>query len=504
VNIQKGVWAVLILTLSISAQDIFEFTKTFGPDTIWKAGTGINPEKTTIQLRATTTGEGVDTIKKYLFSDVLLAFDLSGSMNTIEGGSLPRITWAQLSALRFVDSLKENDRVAVLGWTATDDYAVLADTSDPSTMYLNYRPFTGELDSVRDFIKTNLFLDGSYAYAVVNGDTLVRRNQIPGGNFNDTPRNIATISGANYLVKNSLYNTKVLILMTDGENDDNVPMGQVLQHIDSLRQTDSIVVFTISFRAGQNQELKDIAQAGGGLYYHASTPSQLDSVYAKIARSIKVLNTIIAYEVDTLSHGTAMVYEVLPSHVNLVPGSVFPTSNNTITIDSFGIAILGSSTVLQWFVNSISLDDVFEVNYSLTSDSAGPIAGNVTKAMDTANYSRLYFMDFSGELIEEELIPTTLFVNSIERVGIQDQGQITDDSTFNIKLIDTIQLSFDLEMPFNASFNFYSHIWETFGIHPEKVIWKSLSNTLSPALFGSSELLIGGHPAASRFIIPSV
>ncbi|MBN2189015.1 MAG: VWA domain-containing protein [Chitinispirillaceae bacterium] len=216
--------------------------------------------------------------------DVTLAFDLSGSMNETDGTSRWRITWTQISALRFLDSLKQGDRIAIFGWTANGDGCVLADTSNPARYLGRWLYLTEDLNSARSYIRDSLFLDGATRLTdTAGGMTLVKQTPIPDGTFDDTPLHISIFKGLQYMSEVTSPANKAFIMLTDGENDDNVAPSLVTTLIDSIYREDSVYLFTIGFNGGDTARLRSFAETGGGSFFNAANPEQLDSIYALLA-----------------------------------------------------------------------------------------------------------------------------------------------------------------------------------------------------------------------------
>jgi Mg-chelatase subunit ChlD len=220
--------------------------------------------------------------------DITLAFDLSGSMNLNDGTSRWRITWAQISALRFLDSLKSGDRIAIFGWTSNGDSCVMADTSNPARYLGRWLYLTNDIPKARAYIRDSLFLDGATRLTdTAGGVTLVKQAVIPGGAFDDTPLHISIIKGLQHMSDSaSPATSKAFIILTDGENDDKVAPSFVTSYIDSIYRHNAISVFTIGFNGGDTVRLRSFADAGHGSFYNATNPEELDSIYLKLARQL--------------------------------------------------------------------------------------------------------------------------------------------------------------------------------------------------------------------------
>lgn len=79
-------------------------------------------------------------------------------------------------------------------------------------------------------------------------------------------------------------NKKVLIVLTDGENNDN---SVSLQNAINQARSDSVIVFTIGLGNSVNiTDLRQLATQTGGKYYSAPSSSDLDAIYQAIARQL--------------------------------------------------------------------------------------------------------------------------------------------------------------------------------------------------------------------------
>lgn len=214
----------------------------------------------------------------------VLAFDLSSSMNSTDGTTRWRITWTQISALRFLDSLKQGDRVAIFGWTSNGGGLILSDTSNAARYYGKWLYLTSDINKARAYIRDSLYLDGAARLTdTANGMTLVKQSQIPGGLFDHTPLHIAIIQGLKCLANDTAWGNKAVIMLTDGENNDSVPATLVTNTIDSIHRNDSIRLFTIGFNGGDTARLRSFARTGGGSFYNAANPTQLSAIYDTLA-----------------------------------------------------------------------------------------------------------------------------------------------------------------------------------------------------------------------------
>ena len=81
---------------------------------------------------------------------------------------------------------------------------------------------------------------------------------------------------------------KAIVVFTDGNTTGGPSPVDAAQ--DALQQ--NIVVHTITFGAGADQEqMQEVAEAGGGQHYHAPDPESLDQIFREIALTMLVVFT---------------------------------------------------------------------------------------------------------------------------------------------------------------------------------------------------------------------
>lgn len=79
---------------------------------------------------------------------------------------------------------------------------------------------------------------------------------------------------------------RAMIVMTDGHHNTGIHPSNV---VDSARQQD-VTVHTITFSAGANQQtMRQVANAGGGIHIHANNNAQLEEAFREIAKQLSVL-----------------------------------------------------------------------------------------------------------------------------------------------------------------------------------------------------------------------
>ena len=76
-----------------------------------------------------------------------------------------------------------------------------------------------------------------------------------------------------------------MVVLTDGVYTGADPIAEA-----TLAAGDGIIVHTITFSDGANQtDMQAVAQAGGGVHYHAPDPTALNDVFIQISGSIAIL-----------------------------------------------------------------------------------------------------------------------------------------------------------------------------------------------------------------------
>jgi hypothetical protein len=251
----------------------------------------------------------------------------------------------------------------------------------------------------------------------------------------------ATYQAIMYAVANARPGIKpTVIVFTDGGDTDSegfhgIGHDSLITYINSV--TDQVDVYTIALGAAavDIDSLDMIANAGGGKSFIAPTSDDLDSIYSEVSRMIMTFDSTVAVEVDPT---TAMIFDVLPSWINFVPGSYRPAFNNTVNITNFQTRAIGSVTELQWFIETINLNDTFEVEYKVTCTDIGENAVNLTKATDPDNYSRFYYKNYQDIVKEEAFNDTTVYVRGGRLVSIDTVYGDFSQSAQRLQTIDQV------------------------------------------------------------------
>jgi len=187
-------------------------------------------------------------------TDVVLALDLSGSMND-EGGTPPQpITSVLRAAESFIDRLKDGDQVGVVRY-ATD--ASVAAT---------------------------LGGDSAAARGVVGGLAITPQDEVGSTNTGDA------IIEAGEELGSTRHNTnarKVLVLLTDGfaNAPGETPEQYALDAANTLK-ADDIEIFTVGLGDNVNEVFLQQISSGDGYFFKAASADTVDRIYRSITEAI--------------------------------------------------------------------------------------------------------------------------------------------------------------------------------------------------------------------------
>ncbi|MDA0269723.1 MAG: VWA domain-containing protein [Chloroflexi bacterium] len=174
--------------------------------------------------------------------DIVAAMDVSSSMYALVGAGETRMQAARRTLVEFVDSL-EGDRVGLVAF---------------QSRALTLSPLTHDLDAIR-----------------------VRARALDSGLLPDGTAIGLGVSEALALLDSSRARSRVVVLMTDGENNtgeiDPITAAQVAEAL-------GIRVYTIGFAliSGNTRGLQQIATTTGGEFFDARTADELARAYETI------------------------------------------------------------------------------------------------------------------------------------------------------------------------------------------------------------------------------
>ena len=358
-----------------------------------------------------------DTVRQPI--DVMLAIDLSGSMDTNDNTAHTRLVWAKIAALGFLDSLGPQDRVSVLGWTSSVWGSVfLSDTSDPNTVYLQWCPFTANFDSVRNFIYDSLFIDDDdgFWYDTINGRRATVLGNTPGPyEFGYTPLHLSAIQTMSHLSSSGRRGaTKVVIMLTDGINNDGVSHSYTVNYVDSLRRTEGLQMHTIGFIDGDTAELHSLATAGGGNFYNAKNNIEMQSAFASLAHQLVT---------EKLAARKLTIQEALNCPpLYFMAGTQSSTVNSTVPLEKTEVLIDGKGNwVLRWYFKTIPIWGIAEAYYKIVAAQGANTAIGIDSAHAGGGYwSRMVYTDNDYQVITIGL-PVT---GSTPLVSVRPKGDV--------------------------------------------------------------------------------
>jgi Mg-chelatase subunit ChlD len=339
-----------------------------------------------------------DTV--FVSNDVVLAVDLSGSMKDTDGSGRWRIAWTKIAALGFLDSLKSNDRIAVMGWTGSSSIR-FADTANTSRYYKRWCYFTSQFDEAKTFILNDIFTEGSLKTDTINGMTMVIQNDIPSGTFGATPMRISSVVASTYISQFGRPDAnKLVIMLTDGVNNDGEPRSVVEEHLDMLKRTQGIQFHTIGFMQGNPTELNALATAGGGIFINAQNSTELQNAYASLA------NMMILEKVEARKLTIQEVLQCPPLYY--IEGSQKATDSSTVGVESFDAfpdAI--GNTVMRWNFKNIRAWGKAEVSYRMIAVNGGdPMIGIDSIHSQTGFWSHMVYTDPQSNTFKINLKPS--------------------------------------------------------------------------------------------------
>jgi Ca-activated chloride channel family protein len=199
-------------------------------------------------------------------------------------------------------------------------------------------------------------------------------------NIPDPPNGPSTPMGdaLNYsinelLLNGNASNIRVIILLTDGWNNDGThdPLTEAFN-----AASHNITIFTIGLSSPDNFTLQTIADLTNGTYFYAPNAQEILDIYKLIAGYIGD----IAGRDTITSDANPMIRDVLPPWIELVYGSfsIPPETNYTVG---------GGFRILEWNLSSLGIGESWEVTFQVKSTMLGSQWAN-----DVSN-SRVYYED---------------------------------------------------------------------------------------------------------------
>ncbi len=303
------------------------------PGTIWveTAPAGRQPKESTVLLRV--VGAGVPSTSTRPLDTVLL-IDGSGSMLDNDPSDL-RLE----AAKHYVDLLSSPDKAAVVEFDTTAELV----NSDP--LSTDYARVKSNIDTVGHRGSTNL-----YDSLRIATDELIR---------NGDPAHVW-----------------LEILLTDGRDTTSHPDWMILN--EARRAASSgIAVYTIGLiGSGDVDEdlLNDIADATGGVYLRATSPTSLDQIYQLVHRLVQG---------SDVAGRDNVINATLPDTIAYVAGTARPTP--------LSAGLVGGRWNLRWSLPILRVNDTWNVTFNITSRLVGAGLPAIVSP-DTA----MSYMDYDG------------------------------------------------------------------------------------------------------------
>jgi Ca-activated chloride channel family protein len=196
----------------------------------------------TVQADATVETQGID---------IVLSFDISGSMQDAGLGARTKMEAAKRALKDFIDG-RENDRIGLVVFKS--ESRIMA----PLT--LDYRALTQMIDEVE------------------------RQNE----GLNDGTAIGKGIADGVSLLRNSRSKSRVIILATDGQNNEpSVPPEQAAAIAETLKvRLYTIGILTSNTRLEttvDEREMRSLSERTGGSYARATNADELKSIYENVA-----------------------------------------------------------------------------------------------------------------------------------------------------------------------------------------------------------------------------
>jgi Mg-chelatase subunit ChlD len=369
VKLYYAVLAVFIITSLFitlaSARPYLEIEKSATPESIWPMESENEPNEANVFLRIEAKGKPAAAI------DVVFLMDSSGSM----GASDPNYLRV-LATQNFVNKMMSPDRAAVVNFASN------------ATLVTDY---TAHLSENYDGIKKNLAIITSGAGT--NIDEAIEVSVTEQVDFGD------------------IQKTRLVIMLTDGKPDapGHPQNGNVTAATMDLARNNNITIYTVGLGSSQDADLLNwIADKTNGTYYSAADATELQKIYEDISN--RYLTRVTGRDIQ--------VIDIIPSYVELVPGSISNTSV-LITEDPNG------DTVLLWNISRLLLTESWDVTYQIQSQQRGELKIGVYPDSGI-NYTTWDYKDdfipFS-DIVIYVVLPPPVSAGMLSQVSLSQIGQ---------------------------------------------------------------------------------
>jgi hypothetical protein len=208
--------------------------------------------------------------------------------------------------------------------------------------------------------------------------------------------------------------TKVVIMLTDGINNDGVSQIYTVNYIDSLRRTQGLQMHTIGFINGDTAILHSLALAGGGNFYNAKNNIELQNAYASLAHQLVT---------QKLAARKLTVQEVVQCPpLYFMAGTQTVTANSTVPLEKTeALTDIRGNWVLRWYFKTIPIWGTAEVYYRIVaSHGANTVIGVDSAHAQGGFYSQMVYTDDAYQIITINL-PAS---GSEPRVTVIQKGDI--------------------------------------------------------------------------------
>ncbi len=319
--------------------------KSADPNTVWLEGTAHFPQETTVTLDVAGAGS---PLSWPMPQDIVFVIDTSGSMGAHDPENL-RLT----APKAYLDLMKPPDRAATVWF---EGYGYLT----------NGTHLTSEYDRVKADI-----------------DSIPP----PGGG---TDSSAGLRLGIDELIGyGHPDHTRAVILLTDGHDRSGLTISEAYRAANM-----GVTVYVMGLNPASPEDiafLQQITSISGGVYYPAPTPDALADIYFRSSQGQKILD-VAGTKIEDSIEPNPMIRDVLPPFIHYVPGS-FRDQNSIPCPPELITANPDGSTVLDWDLEKIIINQSWVVRYEVTSSLGGYVPVGVYP-LSRVNYTK---WDYSPE-----------------------------------------------------------------------------------------------------------
>ncbi|MCK5292300.1 MAG: VWA domain-containing protein [Thermoplasmata archaeon] len=419
-SLNANVKGRVVLRTTAVVPPFLVLNKTADPDTIWIENSPLLPQETTIKLNV--TGRGIPLVSG-MPQDTVFVIDNSGSMSGNDP-SYQRL----VAAKNYVDMMILPDRAATVRFTST-------------ALLVNGHHLTSD-------------------YAQVKADI----DSFPGSGGGTNIGAGISVANDELISYGDPDHLHIQILITDGRANNAAALQEAQRAADN-----GIIIFTIGL--GNNTDgalLSQIASLTGGEYLPAPTADALNDIYIKIFR--QVMN-VAGRKVEAPTGMNPMIRDALPPYIHYVPGSFQDESANPLPPDVVTVNPDGS-TILDWDVDVILINQSWNVQYMVTSSKEGLVLVGIHPDA-RVNYTKwdnssatVFFPDvLVNVLVPEPVDPPILGIDA-------DQNDVRLSWTIPGPNISNYLI---YRSPDQRGFDFSQSFYSTLGdVNPQRTDWTDL------------------------------